>query len=270
MPGTELLIIDPQVDFCDSERGALYVGGAERDVEKIAALVSGRGDAFERIHVTLDSHNTLHIAHPVYWENPAVDETGAVQHPEPFTIITADDIRQGRWRTSDPAQRGAAYDYVRALEADGRYQLCIWPYHCLIGTPGHIVMPALAEALAGWERKRLRAVDYILKGSNPRTEHYSAVRAEVPIPGDSNTQTNQNLVEMIRHVDTLLVAGEAGSHCVANTVQDLADAGGPGAAAKITLFTDATSPVQGFEAMQERFIAEMKERGMQTLTTEKF
>ncbi len=264
MPQNELLIIDPQVDFCDPERGTLYVDGAENDIAKIASLVSSRGELFDSIHVTLDSHNTLNIAHPVYWERADSGDGNAPVHPEPFTIISADDIQSGRWRASDPAQRVAASKYVQALEADGRYQLCIWPYHCLIGTPGHNVMPVLADALAQWEKKYLRAVDYIWKGVNPRTEHYSAVRAEVPMPDDPNTQTNQRLVEMIRRVDSLYLAGEAGSHCVANTARDLADAGGPGAAAKITLLTDATSPVGGFEAMQQQFIADLSARGMRT------
>ena len=269
MPQTELLIIDPQVDFCDPKRGTLYVGGAEKDIANIASVVSSRGDMFERIHVTLDSHNTLNIAHPVYWERSGDDNNTPV-HPEPFTIISADDIKNVRWRASDPAQREAASKYVQALEADGRYQLCIWPYHCLIGTPGHDVMPILADALAQWERKYLRAVDYIIKGTNPRTEHYSAVRAEVPMPDDPNTQTNQHLVQMIHRVDSLYVSGEAGSHCVANTVRDLADAGGPSAAAKMTLLADTTSPVRGFEAMQQQFISDLCARGMQITTTGDF
>ena len=40
-----------------------------------------------------------------------------------------------------------ALAYVRALDESGRYALCIWPYHCLIGSEGHAVKPALFEAL---------------------------------------------------------------------------------------------------------------------------
>ena len=123
-----------------------------------------------------------------------------------------------------PGVAGRALAYVRALEAGRRYQLCIWPPHCLIGGPGHAVAPELFSALCDWEQTRLRPVYYVRKGDNIHTEHYSAIQAEVPDPADPHTQRNTALIDALRRADRLLVAGEAGSHCVAATVRDLADA----------------------------------------------
>ena len=259
------LIIDPQEDFCNPTNGTLYVGGAEHDMERLATLVRRIGAEVEAFHVTLDSHHTLDIAHPIWWKDP----DGA--HPAPFTIITLAEIDAGRWRTSDPAAHVRSREYVRLLEAHGRYPLCIWPYHCLIGTPGHAVAPDLRAALQEWEKARLRPVDFVHKGSNIWTEHYSAIQADVPDPADPSTQTNRALVASLAEADLIFVAGEASSHCVANTVRDLAAAfGDDRQLAKVVLLTDATAPVPGFEAYAEAFLAEMLPRGLRTATTQDF
>ena len=91
------LIIDPQQDFCDPATGALYVPGAEDDMVRLATLIHRFGDRIDRIHVTLDSHHYVHIAHPIWW----IDAAG--RHPEPFTIISASDVEEGRWRAARPA-----------------------------------------------------------------------------------------------------------------------------------------------------------------------
>jgi nicotinamidase-related amidase len=65
----------------------------------------------------------------------------------------------------------------------------------------------------------------------------------------------------------VLVAGEAGSHCVATTVLDLAEILGADAS-RLTLLTDAMSPVPGFESLQEAFLARARENGLGFATTE--
>lgn len=249
-----LLIIDPQNDFCDPERGALYVPGADADMKRLAALVDRIGPTLDAIHVTLDSHHLVDIAHPGFWR----DAKGAP--PAPFTSIAAADVEAGTWTTADPEARPRALAYLEALEEGGRYPHTIWPPHCLIGGPGHNVYPPLFEALGRWEAKHGKAVDYVIKGSNVWTEHFSAVRAEVPDPSDPGTEINRALVEALSTADRVLIAGEAGSHCVANTVRDLADA--LDRAAGLVLIEDTVSPVTGFEGYQERFVDELTARGM--------
>ncbi len=260
---TALLIVDPQVDFCEP-RGALYVPGAEADMTRLAALVRRAGSEIDAIHVTLDSHHPVHIAHPLFWQ----DAEG--QPPSPLTLIQAVAVERGWWRTTEPDLQERAWEYVRALEAGGRYVLCLWPPHCLLGGPGHVVAPELWDALTEWESSRFRIVDYVQKGSNPLTEHYSAFRAEVPDPADPNTQLNTALVDALARADTILVAGEAGSHCVASSVRDLADALGDEGVPKIVLLTDAVSPVTSFERFQDEFVRDLTARGMRTAATTDF
>ncbi|QDT39122.1 hypothetical protein [Stratiformator vulcanicus] len=268
---THLLIIDPQNDFFDPEIGSLFVTGADADMRRLADLIDRAGESIDQIHVTLDSHHPIHVAHPVYWR----DTDG--HHPKPFTIISAEDIENGRWIPTESGWlRGTrpgygAIDYLRDLARGGRSPLCIWPPHCLIGHRGHNVSPPLHDALRRWEESHSRTAQYILKGSNPHTEHYGAVAAEVPDPTDVSTQVNTKFVNALRPAETILVAGEAGSHCVAATVTQLADIAPEADFAKKTyLLDDAVSPVPGFESAQSEFAERLKGRGMRTARTTDF
>lgn len=261
MQNVHLLVIDPQYDFC-SPSGELSVPGADADMSRLSTFVKRAQDKLSAIHVTLDSHHVIDIAHPGFW----VDFDG--RSPNPFTIISVQDVKDGVWRTTKPSLQKRATDYVEALEANGRYPLCIWPPHCLIGSPGHAVMEPLFNELKTWELARFRSVDYVTKGSNPFTEHYSAVQADVPDPADPSTQLNTRLVQILQDADEILVAGEASSHCLANTVTDIANAFGDDSyVSKITLLEDATSPVPTFESMTEKFVKDMTARGMKTCKT---
>ena len=61
------------------------------------------------------------------------------------------------------------------------------------------------------------------------------------------------------------------SHCVANTVRDIANEFGDDSyVKKLVLLTDASSSVTGFESMGDDFVREMVARGMQTSTTVDF
>jgi nicotinamidase/pyrazinamidase len=258
----QALFIDPQVDFCDP-RGALFVAGADADMLRLAEFVERLEQSFEAVHVTLDTHHRLDIAHPLWWRCP----DGAA--PKPFTIISEADLERGVWASANPELETRSRAYVRALAQNGRYPLCIWPEHCLIGSAGHAVAPVLFDALGGWERASGRSVGWWRKGENPLTEHYSALRADVPDPSDPATQPNQALLDILREADRIVVAGEAGSHCVASTLRDL-DALAPDLTPRLVLLTDAISPVSGFEALQTQFIADLTARGMQLSTTKDF
>lgn len=262
MQKVHLVIIDPQNDFCDP-KGALSVPGADQDMTRLALMIDRIGTKLEDIHVTLDSHHLVDIAHPIFWKDSAGN------HPNPFTIITAADIKDDKWTTTNPAHFTRAYEYVKALDANGRYPLCIWPPHCRIGTWGHTLYPAIEKSLTGWEQQ-FAMVDFVTKGSNIWTEHYSAMKADVPDPSDPTTQINTEFINTLMDADIIAVAGEASSHCVANTVRDIADAAGDDFLKKITLLTDATSPVPGFENLATDFINEMTSRGMKISKTTEF
>lgn len=256
---THLLLIDPQNDFCDIPGAALPVPGAMEDMNRLTLLVARLNTQLDAITVTLDSHSPIDIAHPKWWQN----EAGV--HPEPFTLISEQDVIDGIWRASDPDQQETSLQYVHKLVAGGRYQLIVWPEHCLIGSWGHAVENNLFNMLNRWSRVTLKPVEYLFKGQHPSTEHYSAIRAEVPDPEVSITQTNTKLLDQLASADTLLIAGQALSHCVACTVRDIADYMLQDQLYKLIVLTDCCSPVSGYEKEAELFIAEMRERGVRCL-----
>jgi nicotinamidase/pyrazinamidase len=280
----ELLIIDPQNDFCIQSikdnagnilhQGALYVAGAEKDMSRLAGFINRIGDKLYDIHVTLDSHRLVDISHPIFW----VDKDG--NSPNPFTIITYSDVRNGLWKAKNPGYQSRATKYVKSLETNARYPLCIWPPHCLIGTWGHNVVPELFDAMLKWEGDNFATIDFVTKGSNPFTEHYSGVQADVPDPQDPSTQLNTRLINTLQEADIIILSGEARSHCLANTVKDIAakfDADGNGDyIRKMVLLTDATSDVGDlpgstmFKDIGEGFVSEMVGKGMQLSTCAEF
>lgn len=266
-----LLIIDPQNDFCD-QKGSLFVTGADKDMERLAKMIARIGKKLDDIHVTLDTHHFIDIAHPSF----LVNSEG--KHPNPFTIVTDKDLEDGIWSASlggyidenkNETYQSYLRRYVKTLDVNKRYPYCIWPPHCLIGSWGHNVYPVLYNELLNWE-KSIAFVDYVTKGSNFLTEHYSAVKAEVPFSGDAGTQMNRNLIDTIQKADIILIAGEALSHCVANTIRDIANDFGEDNIKKFHLLEDATSNVTGFENLGTSFVNEMTKRGMQITNTVDF
>jgi len=260
----DLVVIDPQEDFCNPS-GALFVKGADADMKRLSTFVKRTQKKLHDIHVTLDSHHMVDVAHPVFWK----DTKG--NNPKPFTIITAQDVKDGVWSPSLPGCFQRMVNYVTALEKGQRYPLCIWPPHCLIGTPGAAIVPELAKELNDWCATNLSTIDFVAKGSNPFTEHYSAIQAEVPDPSDPKTSINAEFVQTLMEADLIAVAGEAGSHCLANTVRDIVKQfQDDKLVAKIVLLEDATSPVPGFEGLYTTFRDEMVAKVMKVSNTVDF
>lgn len=261
-----LVVIDPQNDFCNPN-GSLFVPGADKDIDRLATMVKRLSGKLDDIHVTLDSHRKVDISHPMWWK----DASG--KRPGPFTIISAGDLESGKWDTYLPSFRPRTLAYLKALEVRGRYGHTVWPEHCLIGDEGHNVHPLLSAAIHEWE-DRFAQCEFVTKGSNPWTEHFSAVAAEVPDPDDATTQVNTGLITTLEKADMILLAGQALSHCVANTVMDIAgNFSDPAYIKKLVLLTDATSEVPNppgmtiFSDFTQKFLADMKAKGMALSTT---
>jgi nicotinamidase/pyrazinamidase len=266
MSRTQLLIIDPQNDFCDLAAApgvtpALPVTGADADMQRTAALIDAAGDRLDAITVTLDSHHRLDIAHPGFWRR---GDGGAVG---PFTPITAAQVRAGEFLPRDAAALPRALAYLDELEARGRYTLMVWPVHCEIGSWGHNVHGAVRAAYNRWEEARQATVQKVVKGTNPWTEHYSAVQAEVPAGDDPATDLNTALLADLDRADLILVAGEASSHCVKATTEHIVQHLPGGRPERIILLTDCMSPVTGFEAQAEGFLAAMRATGVRLMTS---
>ena len=264
MKNLQLIIIDPQHDFCNPN-GSLYVDGAHEDMQRLAGFIDRMAPKITDIHVTADSHHKADISHPMWW----CDADG--NPPAPFTIISASDLADGVWRTRKPSCHARTLAYLQALESTGRYPHCIWPEHCLIGTEGHTIHPDVMGALHGWEESRYAITDVVTKGSNPWTEHFSAVQAEVPDPEDPSTQMNTALVDTLEQADITVWAGEALSHCLANSARDVAaNFSDPQFIKNMVLLTDASSNVTNFEHYGTDFVTELVTKGMQTSTCADF
>lgn len=265
-----LLVIDPQNDFVDIDGASLPVAGAKDDMGRLAKMVGRVGHKFEDIHVTMDSHRLLDISHPAWW----VDKDK--NHPSPFTIISADDVANKIWMPRNPNFYARCLSYVQELALKGNYMLCIWPPHCLIGTWGHNVYAELNDALQRWSGKEFAMVDYVTKGSNPWTEHYGALEAEVPDPQDPGTQLNTRFLDMLANADIVAIAGQALSHCVKATVTQIANNIGQEHIKKFQILTDCSSPVGAvpngpdFPAIAKAWLGDMQKLGMTLVTSDEF
>ena len=269
-----LLVIDPQNDFCDlppayrpllpdGERAApaLPVTGAHADMERVAGLIERGGRGLAGIGITLDSHNRVDVAHPTFWMG------GDGSAVAPFTEIAAADVRAGRYLPRLASALPRVLAYLDALETAGRYRLMVWPVHCEIGTWGQNVHADVRAAYNRWEERSLGIVDKIVKGTNPWTEHYSAVMAEVVDADDPATGLNRPFIERLLRADQVFIAGEAGSHCVKATTEHIAEQFGAEGMGRLALLTDCMSPVAGFEAQYDGFVRDMLARGAQVATS---
>jgi len=284
---TVLLLIDVQNTFCLPEF-ELFVGGrsgrgAIEDCERIASFLYRHLDRITQVVATLDTHTAAQIFHSLFW----VDATG--QHPAPHTVMTRDDVDNGRWCVN-PALLPAvapnegfdveswARHYARRLAEGGKYPLVVWPYHSMVGGIGHAMVSAVEEAVFFHAIARQSPTRVEIKGRNPLTENYSALRPEVmeDASGSPIAAANRALVEHLLSFDTVIVAGEARSHCVAWTVEDLLTeirARDARLAQRVVLLDDCTSPVvvpgvvdftDAAEAAYARFAAAGMRRALST------
>jgi len=254
----EFLIIDFQNDFCLPD-GALPVPGAMDDADRLAETILRLKDKISMIHATLDTHHFVDISHPIWY----IDAEG--NHPEPITtVMTAKALKSGIWTTTNPLSLQRTIEYEEKLEKNGRYPHVIWPPHCLIGESGMNVVEPVRRAFRVWEITKCRSINYVTKGSNPWTEHYSGVIADVPDDEDETTQLNTPLIETLARADIIGFSGQALNFCVANTGKDVADKIGEDNIKKITLLEDTCSNVPGYENLATEFLKYMKDKGMKT------
>ena len=251
-----LFVIDPQNDFMDIAGAALPVPGANADMVRLAEFVKTMALSIDDLIVTLDSHASVGIERTTFW----MHADGAAVSP--FMQIVAKDVEVGRYLPRKASLRTRVIEYLRSLEAGGERTLIVWPVHCVLGTWGHNLQGQLAQSIADWEYVTGRACEKVLKGLNPMTEQYSAFRAEVPSPDDPRTQNNLALMARLQQgSDWLVVGGEALSHCVAASGEDMFSQMSPDRIAKTIFLSDCMSPVTGFEAAGKDFLDKAQGHG---------
>jgi nicotinamidase-related amidase len=256
----KLLIVDAQNDFL-IPGAPLYVNGAEKSVENLITFINTVGGKLDDINETMDCHYRMHIAKPLFWMN------SRGEHPNFYDLISEEDTEKNKWMTVIPTLRQWGKDYTKTLKKNGRYQLCIWPPHCIIGSKGNCIYEPLYETFCEWEDKYKGVVTRVSKGSNIKTEHYSAMQADVPDPEDLGTSLNIKLISDLENTDMLLISGWATSHCVKFTVTDIVNNFGKDSLKKIYLLTDCMDSVKGFEKQGDDFLQDMKMKGCNLITT---
>jgi nicotinamidase-related amidase len=118
----------------------------------------------------------------------------------------------------------------------------------MLGGIGHALVSAVEEAVFFQAIARNSQTQFEIKGNNPLTENYSALRPEILDGADGRpiAQKNTRLIQQLLAFDIVVIAGQAKSHCVAWTVDDLLteiQLADPNLAKKVYLLEDCTSPV---------------------------
>jgi nicotinamidase-related amidase len=252
-----LLLIDVQKDFCFPQ-GSLYVAGrsgrgAMDDSRRIAELVYRNLDVLTNVTTTMDTHFAYQIFFASFW----VSGDG-----EPLTAhrtITTKQIDAGEVRPAPAMAKwlcGGNYPwllkqvrhYCEALERAGKYELYLWPPHCILGSDGHALAGVVHEARMFHSYVRGAQSWVEVKGGNPLTENYSVMQPEVLTRHDGQplAQKNTSFLRTLLAADAVLIAGQAASHCVKSSIDDiLAEiaATDPALAKKVYLLTDCMSAV---------------------------
>ncbi len=251
-----LLPVDVQNTFC-IPGFELYVGGrsgkgAVDDNRRLCEFIYRNLGVITEICPTMDTHQAVQIFHSIF----LINDRG--EHPPPFTLISEEDIRKDVWkfnpavgyslRISENDGRQFLLHYARQLKAGGKYDLTIWPYHAMLGGIGYALVSSLEEAIFFHTIARYSQAGFQIKGDNPLTENYSVLSPEVlhDATGKELAGRNTAFIQKLLQFDIVIIAGQAKSHCVAWTIDDLLGDildKDRSLARRVYLLEDCTSPV---------------------------
>ena len=284
-----LLLIDVQNTFCLPDFELFVAGksgnGAVEDNIRLCQFIYRNLANVTTIAATMDTHTAMQIFHPIFW----VDEKG--NHPQAgITMISYEDVKQGRWQVNQNIANNLniswqklekyALHYVKQLTENSKYPLTIWPYHSMLGGIGHGLVSSVEEALFFHSIVRSSQTQFEIKGDNPLTENYSVLSPEVleNKQGEKIAKKNTQFLNKLLSYDKVIIAGQAKSHCVAWTIEDLLTEikqKDPNLATKVYLLEDCTSPVVipnvvDFSAQAEEAFQRFADAGMQRVISSDF
>lgn len=238
--------IDFQNDFL--ENGELAVPNSHKDVENTLRFLYANLEKITTIAISLDTHNAQQIFHPSWW----VDQDG--NHPEPYTIISEEDIRAGKWSAVEKQEE--SLEYVHQLEQQGRMKLCIWPFHCIEGTFGAALEGQFSNMIHFHSIARKSPIYKIVKGKDPLSEMYGIIKPEY----DKHNYVNNELLQMMKGYDKIIMAGEAKSHCVLESLRQILEhfQDDVDFTSRIYLLDDCMSSIPGFEEGTETSLKNFK------------
>jgi nicotinamidase-related amidase len=252
-----LLLIDVQKDFC-FPGGSLYVAGrngrgALDDSRRIAEFVYRNLALLTHVTTTMDTHFAFQIFFPSFWVDKDDRPLGA------YREITTEELDRGDVRPNPAVASWLCNGnyawllkqvrfYCAELEKAGKYRLYLWPPHCILGSDGHALAGVLQEARMFHSFVRGAQSWVEVKGGNALTENYSVMRPEVlaRFDGQPLAQRNTAFLKTLLTADAVVIAGQASSHCVKSSIEDLLGeivAQDPALARKVYLLSDCMSAV---------------------------
>jgi nicotinamidase-related amidase len=250
------------------------VPGAVEDTTRTVEWLYRNMDKMTGLFFSMDTHRVFQIFHPSWW----VDAQG--RHPAPLTPIFLEEVRSGKWTAV--AHPKESVEYVKKLESTGKYVLTVWPYHTLLGGLSHALVPAMMEAALFHAAARKHQTHFETKGTHAMTENYSVLSPEVTeLSGNVVGAFNAPFFKMLMEYDRIYVFGQAKSHCVLSTINDIqkhVSATDPKLAEKIWILEDAMSPVPApplsplpdhlnFPKIADEAVAAWKAAGMKVVRT---
>lgn len=274
MQDVQLLIIDAQNDFCDLPENycpeingiryqpSLPVSGGHQDCLRIARFIQKSSPFIHAIDAFMDTHQYLDIGHNDFW----LDTDG--QTLKQMSKITLDDVLTQKYRPKIQSATNKIMSYFEKLHQQGLEAIYTWPVHCQIGTWGHNIHPDIMQACTDWERHQLKWVNYIQKGQDPWSEHYSALKAEVEDTEFPESLLKQNLIDKYARRELTLFVGEAASHCVSKTIADVVNNIKSNDRKKMVILTDCMSAIPGYEQQTQDFFQQMASLGVRISDSE--
>jgi len=285
-----LILVDVQNTFCIPGFELFVSGrsgvGAVEDNARLTEFIYRNLASITEIVPTMDTHQAVQIFHSIFFVN---DEG---EHPEPYSLISVDDIENRKWKFNNKLNHSLPYStdyierhlrhYTEELKKAGKYELTIWPYHAMLGGIGHALVSSIEEAIFFHTIARFSEPHIHVKGDHPLTEHYSVLKPEVstgpdgkPLPQRDeslfqNPASSRAIYQKLIDNDIVIIAGQAKSHCVSWTVSDLLESANTeerNLINKIYLLEDCTSSVVvpgviDYTDQADRAFQEFSEAGM--------
>jgi nicotinamidase-related amidase len=262
-------------------QGELAVPGAQASGYRVRDMIIKHLDVWNAIKVTWDSHRRYDIGHAISYafdpknpipKNIPMEELRKLEKPPIFNQITHDMLLK---RHCVPilekmilgrAKRQTLGDWL--LEYTEKSNIDIWPEHCIIGSLGHAFHESINEGLNRWEGDMVEAVEYFVKGDFAWSEHYGAVEAAVPHPEFASTMVKSAIIEMMKKTDLIIIAGQARTHCIPNTFDQVVKHATEDIVKKFIFLEDGSNSVPGFEHLYDDWVNRMTRLHMRITTTD--
>jgi len=264
-----LLAIDMQADFCNADGSLTVYPGAKRDVLNITKFIYNNIDKISTIMCSMDTHYTDQIFFPSFWTK------GDGSPVDPYTMITYDEVAAGHYKSVKGSPK-KVMDCLKALETAGKVGVFVWPYHCMVGTPGFNLETEFAAMVHYHSIVRASRPQIVFKGTDMYSERFGIIESEYNpnnivewsvINAIANIQTG-NVAGATANYSKIILCGEASSHCLITSAEQITKrfSSRPDILSSIIIMEDGTSPVTGFEQQAIDGFAKLKSQfGIQVL-----